>query len=79
MTWAKWIVGYLFNCAHRRTTWPQRGRSGHDYVCCLECGKEFPYSTRLMCIVSREEQLRESKSVQLGGSRVAQIRTDYAA
>jgi hypothetical protein len=55
----KWILAYLFDCAHRRTTWPQRGRAGLDYVCCLECGKEFPYSTRLMSIVSKEEQLKD--------------------
>ncbi len=55
MTWVKWILTYVFDCAHRRTSWPQRGRAG-DYVCCLECGREFPYSTRLMSIVSKEEQ-----------------------
>jgi hypothetical protein len=74
MTWAKWIA-YMFDCAHGHTTWPQRSRTGLDYVCCLECGKEFPYSTRLMCIVSKEEQLKESKSVKLGRPRESQIRT----
>ena len=57
MTLAKWIVAYLFDCVHRHTTWPQRGGAGVDYVCCLDCGREFPYSTRLMCIVWKEEQL----------------------
>jgi hypothetical protein len=59
MTWAKWILAYLFDCVHLKTTWPQRGRNGLNYVCCLECGKEFPYSTQLMSIVSKEEQMKE--------------------
>jgi hypothetical protein len=53
MTRVKWILAYLFDCGHRRTSWPQRGRTGLDYVCCLECGREFPYSTRLMSIVRK--------------------------
>jgi hypothetical protein len=59
MTWAKWILAYLFDCVHLKTTWPQRGHNGLDYVCCLNCGREFPYSTRLMSVVSKEEQLKE--------------------
>jgi hypothetical protein len=59
MTWVKWILAYLFDCAHRHTSWPRRGRTGLDYVCCLDCGREFPYSTRLMSIVSKEEQLKD--------------------
>jgi hypothetical protein len=59
MTWAKWIFAYLFGCVHLKTTWPQRGHHGFDYVCCLDCGRELPYSTRLMCIVSDEELTKE--------------------
>lgn len=59
MTWIKWMLAYLFDCAHLKTCWPQRGRNGLDHVCCIECGKEFPYSTRLMSIVSKEEQLKD--------------------
>jgi hypothetical protein len=59
VTWVKWIFAYMFDCAHRHTSWPQRGRTGLDYVCCLDCGREFPYSTRLMSIVSKEEQLKD--------------------
>jgi hypothetical protein len=55
----KWILAYLFDCTHPKTTWPQRGRTGLDYVCCLDCGREFPYSTRLMSIVSKEEQSQD--------------------
>lgn len=61
MTWAKWILAYVFDCVHPRTTWPQRSRTGLDYVCCLDCGREFPYSTRLMCIVSEEEELKDRR------------------
>jgi hypothetical protein len=59
MNWAKWILAYLFDCVHRKTTWPLRGHNGLDYVCCLDCGREFPYSTRLMRIVSKEEQPKD--------------------
>jgi hypothetical protein len=59
MTWAKWILAYLFDCVHLKTSWPHRGRTGLDYVCCLDCGREFPYSTRLMSIVSKKEQLKD--------------------
>jgi hypothetical protein len=59
MTWEKWVFAYVFDCVHLKTTWPQRGCNGFDYVCCLDCGKEFPYSTRLMSIVSKEEQMKE--------------------
>ncbi len=59
MTWIKWMLAYVFDCGHVKTSWPQRGRNGLDYVCCLDCGREFPYSTRLMSIVSKEEQLKD--------------------
>jgi hypothetical protein len=68
MTWAKWIFAYLFDCVHRHTTWPQRARTGIDYVCCLDCGKEFAYSTQLMCIVSKEDRLKD-RSQYLWGRR----------
>jgi hypothetical protein len=55
----KWILAYLFDCIHRHTTWPHRDRRGLDYICCLDCGKELPYSIRRMSIVSKEEQLED--------------------
>ena len=58
MTWARWIAAFLFDCVHWRTTWPQRNRAGFDYVCCLDCGKEFPYSTQLMMILSKEQPFK---------------------
>jgi hypothetical protein len=59
MRWLKWILAYLFDCIHRHTTWPHRDRRGLDYICCLDCGKELPYSIRRMSIVSKEEQLED--------------------
>jgi hypothetical protein len=70
MTWAKWILAYLFDCVHRHTTWPQRARTGLDYVCCLDCGKEFAYSTQLMCIVSKEGQLKDPSQCRWGTPRL---------
>ena len=61
----KWILAYLFDCIHRHTTWPHRDRRGLDYICCLDCGKELPYSMRRMRIVSKDEQL-EDRSRQAG-------------
>lgn len=42
----------IFGCAHQRTTFPltpkrregQGAVSGSCYVCCLDCGREFPYN-----------------------------------
>jgi hypothetical protein len=59
MSWIKWILAYVFDCVHRRTTWPHRDRRGFDYVCCLECGKELPYSIRRMRIETRESLLAD--------------------
>jgi hypothetical protein len=59
MRWLKWILAYLFDCIHRHTTWPHRDRGGLDYICCLDCGKELPYSMRRMSVVSKEEQLED--------------------
>ena len=59
MRWLNWILAYLFDCIHRHTTWPHRDRRGLDYVCCLDCGRELPYSMRRMSIVSKEEQLED--------------------
>jgi len=59
MRWLKWILAYLFDCIHRHTTWPRRDRRGLDYICCLDCGKELPYSMRRMSVVSKEEQLED--------------------
>jgi hypothetical protein len=62
MRFGKWILAYLFDCVHRHTTWPHCDRAGLDYICCLDCGKELPYSTRRMSIVSKEERLEDRTS-----------------
>ena len=61
MRWPKWILAYLFDCIHRHTTWPHRDRRGLDYICCLDCGKELPYSMRTMSIIRNEEQLEDRR------------------
>ena len=55
MNWLKWILAYMFDCVHPHTTWPHRDRAGFAYVCCLDCGRELPYSLERMRIVTREE------------------------
>jgi len=49
------IIGSLFGCAHKRTTFPLTpGRSASGttrsgtYVACLDCGKEFAYDWKTM-------------------------------
>jgi hypothetical protein len=66
MQWGKWILDYLFDCVHPHTTWPHRDRTGLGYVCCLDCGKELPYSTRRMSVVSPEERL-EDRDIETWG------------
>ena len=55
----KRIFAYFFGCVHHRTTWPQSNHAGFDYVCCLDCGKEFLYSWKQMRISTKEELLQE--------------------
>jgi hypothetical protein len=59
MKWIKWILACVFDCVHRHTTLPHRDRCGLDYVCCLDCARKLPYSTRRMSIVTIEEQLED--------------------
>lgn len=55
MSWLKWILAYLFDCVHPHTTWPRRDRVGLAYICCLDCGRELPYSVERMRVVTRDE------------------------
>jgi hypothetical protein len=66
MQWGKWILAYLFDCVHRHTSWPHRDSTGLDYICCLDCGRELPYSTRRMSIVSKEERLEDRNADERG-------------
>ena len=59
MSLLRWIWAFLFDCVHSHTTWPHRNQFGHAYVCCLECGKEMPYSLEYMQIV-REDRKRST-------------------
>ena len=53
MSLLKWIWAYLFDCVHFHTTWPHQDRLGLAYVCCLDCGREMPYSLESMQIVQQ--------------------------
>lgn len=76
MKWIRWILAYVFDCVHRRITWPHRDDRGFDYVCCLDCGKELPYSTRRMSIVTREILLADRNSGEkFGNSRFGVVVT----
>ena len=77
MRWLKWIWAFVFDCIHPRTTWPRRDRAGFAYVCCVDCGRELPYSLRRMSIVSREEQLEDSK--QDDGEKLWRVRRKQVA
>ena len=55
MNWLKWILAYLFDCVHPHTTWPHRDRTGLAYVCCIDCGRELPYSVQQMNKKSAKE------------------------
>jgi hypothetical protein len=56
MTLLRWIWAYLFDCVHSDTTWPRQNRFGPVYVCCLECGREMPYSLEYMRIVAQDRK-----------------------
>lgn len=65
MTILRWICACLFDCLHSHTTWPRQNQFGHAYVCCLDCGREMPYSIENMRIV------RQGRRQNTWGSRSA--------
>lgn len=79
MIWLKWILAYLFHCVHPNTTWPHRDRAGLTYVCCIDCGRELPYSLRRMSIVtSRERQVEPQIETRLAPTPQP-VKTEVAA
>ena len=56
MDMLRWIWAYLFDCVHSHTTWPHQNQLGNAYVCCLECGREMPYSLEYMQIVGADRK-----------------------
>jgi hypothetical protein len=76
MNWLKRILqriyAFVFGCVHRHTTWPHRNTAGFDYLRCLDCGAELPYSLQQMRIVTAEERVEGSK--QETGVRSTKIR-----
>ena len=58
MTLLRWVWAYLFDCVHSNTTWPHQNPFGLVYVCCLDCGREMPYSLECMQIVGKDRKRR---------------------
>jgi hypothetical protein len=54
----RWIWAYFFDCVHSHTTWPHQDQFKHAYVCCLDCGREMPYSLEHMQIVGQDRKRR---------------------
>ena len=64
MNLLRWIWAYLFDCVHSHTTWPHQNQFGFAYVCCLDCGREMPYSLEYMRIVGQTKRsLRRTPDV----------------
>jgi hypothetical protein len=68
MSLLKWILAYLFDCVHPHTTWPHQNQFGHAYVCCLDCGREMPYSLEYMRIVEQDRKPNIWGSRRLAGA-----------
>ena len=71
MRWLIWIFAYLFDCVHPHTTWPRRDRDGFAYVCCLDCGRELPYSLENMRIVKSRGQRQLQVELRVPGPSAA--------
>jgi hypothetical protein len=56
MSLLRWLWAYMFDCVHSHTTWPHQNRFGLAYVCCLNCGREIPYSLEYMQIVRQDRK-----------------------
>jgi len=56
MSLLRWLWAYLFDCVHSHTTWPHQNQFGLAYVCCLDCGREMPYSLEYMRIVEQTDR-----------------------
>src|SRR5262252_3199233 len=67
MSLLRWIWAYLFDCVHSHTTWPHQNQFGLAYVCCLDCGREMPYSLEYMQIVRQTDGRKRRGSL---GARV---------
>jgi hypothetical protein len=63
------ILSYFFGCQHGRCSFPItiRGRARRrpaaavltgTYVCCVDCGQEFPYDWNEMRIIRSKRQQR---------------------
>jgi hypothetical protein len=56
----------LFRCSHKKTTIPMKVRgelsdsSEGNYVACLDCGQELPYSLEEMKIIKLKQKRTEA-------------------
>jgi hypothetical protein len=62
MSLLRWIWAYWFDCVHPHTTWPHQNQFGLAYVCCLDCGREMPYSLEYMQILRQTGRSRRRAS-----------------
>src|SRR5215467_7777077 len=67
MSLLRWIWAYLFDCVHSHTTWPHQNQVGDAYVCCLDCGREMPYSLEYMQIVGQTDRRARRASLDAPG------------
>jgi hypothetical protein len=74
------LLGRLFRCAHRRTTFPLTpspgaGASGKarrgTYIVCLSCGEEFEYNWKEMRIGGPAKELPASPTIHQTEQSVA--------
>ena len=57
------LLSFLFGCRHARYTFPLKGKGRvwptGNYVCCLDCGKEFAYDWQEMRIVKKAQLVKK--------------------
>jgi hypothetical protein len=58
------LLDLLFGCWHTKYTFPIR-KGANEYVCCLDCGKEFFYSWEKMKVISKDEARQNEIIFQL--------------
>lgn len=57
-----WLINFFSGCTHAKVTRPLTPRGRPTYVCCLECGAEFPYPWNAM---------RQGPAIRLSPDRTA--------
>jgi len=75
MSLLRWIWAYLFDCVHSHTTWPHQNQFGLAYVCCLDCGREMPYSLEYMQILRQTDGRTRRGSLGARAETYASVRS----